>query len=86
MKLRDGVWSIMPEGGDQVPSDFLAIRMPEPPEPVIHKPLRIHVKTAIPAAFCIIRLGIFLGTWSSVLMPVEVEEGDAGASLSVGAK
>lgn len=62
MKLRVGVCNMMPEGGDQVPSDFLAIRMPDPPEPVIHIPFRMHVKTAIPAAFCIIRLGIFLGT------------------------
>ena len=77
---------MMPEGGDQVPSDFLAIRMPEPPEPVIHRPLRMHVKTAMPAAFCIIRLGIFLGIKSSVLVPDEVDAGDIGTSVSVGAK
>lgn len=42
---------MIPDGGDQVPSDFLAIKIPEPPEPVIHKPLRMQENTAIPAAF-----------------------------------
>jgi hypothetical protein len=42
---------MIPDGGDQVPSDFRAMRIPEPPEPVIYRPLRIHVKIAIPAAF-----------------------------------
>lgn len=52
----------MLEGGDHVPSDFLAMRIPEPPEPVIHRPLLMQVKMAIPAAFCMMRLGIFLIT------------------------
>jgi hypothetical protein len=38
------------------------MRIPEPPEPVMYRPLRIHVKMAIPAAFWIMRLGIFLVT------------------------
>jgi len=50
-KLRLGVCNKSAEGGDHVPSAFRAIRIPEPPEPVIHKPERIQVKTAIPAAF-----------------------------------
>lgn len=77
---------MIPEGGDHVPSDFLAIRIPEPPDPVIHKPLLIHVKTAIPAAFCIMRLGIFLmiraGDWGSV---VEADD-EAGIPSSTGAR
>jgi len=80
-----GVCSRMPEGGDHVPSDFLAMRMPEPPEPVIHRPLRMHVKTAIPAAFCIIRLGIFLVRNSGVA-GVSLDDVDGSASPSTGAK
>ena len=56
----------MPEGGDQVPSAFLAMRMPEPPEPDIHRPERIHEKMARPAAFCIILGGMFLATSAGV--------------------
>jgi len=67
---------MMPEGGDHVPSDFLAMRMPEPPEPVIHNPLLMHVKTAMPAAFCIMRLGIFLVIFAGDCgSEVEVEAG-----------
>jgi hypothetical protein len=51
MKLRVGVCSIIPDGGDQVPSDFRAMRIPDPPEPVMYRPLRMQVKMAIPAAF-----------------------------------
>lgn len=56
----------MPEGGDHVPSDFLAIRIPDPPEPVIHRPLLMQVKTAIPAAFWMMRLGILCITLTGV--------------------
>lgn len=74
----------MPEGGDQVPSDFLAIRMPEPPDPVIHRPLRMQVKTAMAAAFCIIRFGIRWGIFIGLVGPFDV--GDEGASLWMGAR
>jgi hypothetical protein len=56
------VCSIIPDGGDHVPSDFRAMRIPEPPEPVMYRPLRMQVKMAIPAAFWITRFGIFLVT------------------------
>ena len=85
MKLRVGVCSIIPDGGDQVPSDFLAMRMPEPPEPVIQRPLLMHVKTAIPAAFCMIRFGIFLVVCAEIWVPSE-EEGLLGGSSSDGAR
>lgn len=49
----------MPEGGDHVPSALRAIRMPEPPEPDIHKPERMHEKIARPTASWTTRGGIF---------------------------
>ncbi len=50
----------MPDGGDQVPSAFLAMRIPDPPEPDIQRPDRTHENIAMPTAFCIIRAGTFL--------------------------
>jgi hypothetical protein len=43
----------IPEGGDHVPSSFLAISTPEPPAPDTHNPVRITVNTARPTQFWI---------------------------------
>jgi len=49
----------IPDGGDHVPSAFLAMRMPEPPDPDIQRPDRMQEKMARPTASCNIRGGIF---------------------------
>lgn len=76
---------MIPDGGDHVPSDFRAMRMPEPPEPVIHSPFRIQVKTAMPAAFWIIRRGIFFMIFVGVVGS-SLLRGDVGDSGFKGAK
>lgn len=48
------------EGGDHLPSDFLATRIPLPPLPLFHSPDLIQEKIASPTAFCTILGGIFL--------------------------
>ena len=80
IKLKVGVCSMIPNGGDHESSDFLAIRMPEPPEPVSHSPFLIHEKTAIPAAFSIILCGIFFVTLTGVCGSVASEGDGEGAS------
>ncbi len=79
-KPRAAVCNRMPDGGDHVPSAFLAMRMPDPPDPDIHKPDRMHEKMARPTASCIMRGGIFL---RFLLGPAgEVEAGaEAGAGV-----
>jgi hypothetical protein len=76
---------MIPDGGDHVPSDFLAMRIPEPPEPVIQRPFLMQVNTAIPAAFWMIRFGIlfiiFVGVVGSSLL-----SGEEGVSGFRGAK
>ena len=45
-----------------MPSALRAIRMPEPPDPVIHNPERMQVNMARATAFCITLEGMIFGT------------------------
>jgi hypothetical protein len=49
------------------------MRIPEPPEPDIHRPERMQENMARPTAFCIIRGGIFLGTNFGVVRAVGLD-------------
>ena len=61
-KPNPAVWSIIPDGGDHVPSALLAVINPAPPDPDIQSPERMHEKTARPTASCNILGGIFFVT------------------------
>lgn len=53
----------MPDGGDQLPSAVRPTKMPDPPAPETHSPVRIVVKMASPFAF---RMTYGTSTYSEV--------------------